>query len=432
MIKSLEGGRGVAALIVALYHLKIGADYFAFIRNGYLFVDLFFVLSGFVICAAYSTRMNGREDLRSFIIRRAGRLVPLLLFSTIVFVLTADAIVLAKRFALSHGYAGMLNNPGALDFVVPSATEILATLTLTHGLGVFDRLILNTPSWSISVEFYTYLLFAAACLLFRGKARLAAFGALSAVGFAVSVYASLQVHGCLQNGGCLGLDYDFGYPRAVFSFFLGALAYHAAVKQQFDSTLLPLVGLIALAVLLSTADAHPAAAFGIPFVFAVLILSVGRDRGWLAAVLKTRPLQMLGRRSYSIYLMHMPLLLIFENIAKRVHGAMAGTLVVLAFIAVLLVISGWTYRYIEDPFRTWFNRLAGSKTRAAPLEDKDMATDAASDAGFDGGSRHSMSAQASLQNAGSGLPSSVMPKPHAGYLHPAAPHQKRRTPDELG
>src|SRR3569623_838347 len=264
MIKSLEGGRGVAALIVALYHLKIGADYFAFIRNGYLFVDLFFVLSGFVICAAYSTRMNGREDLRSFIIRRAGRLVPLLLFSTIVFVLTADAIVLAKRFALSHGYAGMLNNPGARDFVVPSATEILATLTLTHGLGIFDRLILNTPSWSISVEFYTYLLFAATCLAFKGKNRLIAFGVLSAIGFAVSVYASLQVHACLREGGCLGLDYDFGFPRAVFSFFLGALAYHASTTRQFSSGTLQLAGLLALSTLLSIADAYTAAAFDIP------------------------------------------------------------------------------------------------------------------------------------------------------------------------
>lgn len=423
MIKSLEGGRGLAALIVALYHLKLGADYFPFIRNGYLFVDLFFVLSGFVICAAYSTRMNDREDLRAFIIRRAGRLVPLLLFSTVVFVLTADAIVLAKRFALAHGYADMLNNPGALDYVVPTASEILATLTLTHGLGLFDRLILNTPSWSISVEFYTYLLFAAACLLFKGKARLAAFGALSVIGFAVSVYASLQVHGCLQNGGCLGLDYDFGYPRAVFSFFLGALAYHAAGRRRFDSALLPLAALIALSLLLSIADAHPAAAFGIPFVFAALILSVCQDRGWLAAILKTRPLQMLGRRSYSIYLMHMPLLLIFENIAKRVNGVMASTLVVLAFVAVLLVISGWTYRYIEDPFRAWFNRLAGKKP-AAPRAGDAAASAASPGIGIDGGSRRSMQASAPLHGTTS--------VPHAGYLHPAGPHEKRRAPDELG
>lgn len=425
MIKSLEGGRGLAALIVALYHLKLGAEYFPFIRNGYLFVDLFFVLSGFVICAAYAARMNDREDLRAFIIRRAGRLVPLLLFSTVVFVLTADAIVLAKRLALAHGYAGMLNNPGALDYVVPTASEILATLTLTHGLGIFDRLILNTPSWSISVEFYTYLLFAAACLLFKGKARLAAFGTLSAIGFAASVYASLQVHGCLQNGGCLGLDYDFGYPRAVFSFFLGALAYHAAGRRRFDSALLPLAALIALSLLLSIADAHPAAAFGIPFVFVALILSVCQDCGWLAVILKTHPLQMLGQRSYSIYLMHMPLLLIFENIAKRVNGVMASTLVVLAFVAVLLVISGWTYRYIEDPFRAWFNRLAGNKKPAAPRAGDAAASAASPGIGIDGGSRRSMHASAPLHGTASGLP-------HAGYLHRAGPHEKRRAPDELG
>lgn len=361
MIKSLEGGRGLAALIVALYHLKIGADYFSVIRNGYLFVDLFFVLSGFVICAAYSSRMNDKEDLRSFVIRRAGRLIPLLLFSTLFFIAVANAIVLAKRVAFSYGYAGLLNNPGSLEYLVPTLPEILATLTLTHGLGIFDRLILNTPSWSISVEFYTYLLFAVICLWFKGRARLAAFAVFSAIGFAVSLYASLQLHDCLQKGGCLGLDHDFGYPRAVFSFFLGALAYHVAASRSFATSALQFTGIAALSILFFFVDIHPVAAFGFPFVFALLMLSVRHDTGWLANILNTRPLQMLGQRSYSIYLMHMPLLLVFENIAKRVQGPVSTTVVVLGYVAVLLVISGWTYRFIEDPFRARFNRLASRR-----------------------------------------------------------------------
>src|SRR3954471_3680449 len=101
MIKSLEGGRGIAAVIAALYHLHIGAHGISAIRNGYLFVDLFFVLSGFVIFAAYGSRMRNAQDLRSFLIRRIGRLLPLLLFSALAFVLTVNAIALAKTLALS-------------------------------------------------------------------------------------------------------------------------------------------------------------------------------------------------------------------------------------------------------------------------------------------------------------------------------------------
>lgn len=358
MIKSLEGGRGAAALIVALYHLKIGAGYFGFIRHGYIFVDLFLVLSGFVICAAYSSRMASSEDFRSFLIRRFGRLFPLLVFSTAFFIVAANAIVLAKNIAYSYGYAGILNHPEARGYLIPDASEIFATLTFTHGMGVFDRLILNTPSWSISTEFYTYLLFAAVCLLLRGSMRMAVFAMLSITGLLVSIWASVQVHECLKQGGCMSLTYDFGFPRTVLSFFLGALAYYASRTMPFNFTRLQLPGLLALAILFSIADDFPAVMFAFPVVFALLILSVRSDQGWLSAIFKLKPFQVLGQRSYSIYLMHMPLLLFFENIANRVDGLIPNTIVVLLFIAALVIVSGWTYKYIEDPCRAKFNRLA--------------------------------------------------------------------------
>jgi peptidoglycan/LPS O-acetylase OafA/YrhL len=358
MIKSLEGGRGIAALIVALYHLKIGADYFSVIRNGYLFVDLFFVLSGFVICAAYSDRLNTAGEFRSFVIRRVGRLLPLLLFSTIAYLVAANAIVLIKQLALSMGYGSVLHNPGALDYIIPTAAELVSTITLTHGLGLFDRLILNTPGWSISTEFYTYFVFAILCLLLVGRNRLVAFAVLSIIGFAVSVVASITVHDCLQQGGCLSITYDFGFPRTVFSFFLGALTYHASRTIRWNANALQVAGAVGLALVFSLVDAYPAVSFSFPVIFAVLILSLCADNGWLARILTRKPFLLLGERSYSIYLMHMPLVLFFENIAKRANGVIAGTVVLLMYAAVLIVVSGWTYRFVEDPFRSWFNRLA--------------------------------------------------------------------------
>lgn len=368
MIKSLEGARGLAALIVALYHLKIGANYFSAIRNGYLFVDLFFVLSGFVICASYWHKLSTVGDFRSFIIRRFGRLFPLLIFSTAFFVLVANAIVFAKRLLFANGYANVLNNPGALEYSIPGAAEIFSTLTFTHGMGVFDDLILNTPSWSISTEFYTYLLFAALCLLLNGRMRLAAFCVLSVIGFLVSVGASVNMHDCLSQGGCLSLTYDFGFARTIYSFFLGAFAYHASRVVRFNPNILQLTGVAVLTVLLSLVDAFPAVAFALPITFALLILSVHSDTGWLADIFNTDPFQVLGQRSYSIYLMHMPLILFFENIAKRVDGGFSSAIVLLIYAAVLVLVSGWTYRFIEDPFRAMFNRIAsGFGTYRAPV-----------------------------------------------------------------
>jgi peptidoglycan/LPS O-acetylase OafA/YrhL len=360
MIKSLEGGRGLAALIVAFYHLKIGVDYFSVIRNGYLFVDLFFVLSGFVICAAYSGRMQTATDFQSFLIRRIGRLLPLLLFTTALFLLIANSIVLAKKVALSSGYASILNNPGAHEFLIPSVSELVSVITMTHGMGVFDRLILNTPSWSISTEFYTYLVFAVVALLLSGRSRVAAFVMLSVAGFVVAMLASILTHECMREGGCLSLTYDFGFPRTVCSFFLGCLTYLASRRMRARASALQVAGASMLALLFMFVDAYPALAFAFPAAFALLILSLSKDDGWLAGILMRRPFAVLGERSYSIYLMHMPLILIFENLAKRANGVFFSTLVLVAFAAVLIIVSGWTYRFIEDPFRSMFNRFAST------------------------------------------------------------------------
>jgi peptidoglycan/LPS O-acetylase OafA/YrhL len=358
-IRSLEGGRGIAALVVALYHLGIGMQ-FSVIRNGYLFVDLFFVLSGFVICAAYAGRLNDGGDMSAFVVRRIGRLLPLLVFSTLFFVLVQNGVVLAKRIALDHGHAALLHSPGAIDYAIPTAGEVLSTLTMTHGLNVFDHLILNTPSWSISTEFYTYILFGLVCLLTSRALRVPVYIAIAAIGLAICAWASVNLHGCLRDGGCLSLTYDFGYPRSVFSFFLGALTCLASRRARLPVATLQILGVAALILLFSFADAVPVIAFGFPFAFALLILSTCQDRGPLAEALKARPFQVLGTRSYSIYLLHMPLVLIFGNFARRATSIPASLLVVTAFVATLVILSGWTYRFIEDPFRNRFNRLAAN------------------------------------------------------------------------
>jgi peptidoglycan/LPS O-acetylase OafA/YrhL len=372
MIKSLEGARGVAALIVALYHLKFGAAYFSAIRNGYLFVDLFFVLSGFVIATSYVERLHGIVDVRAFLIRRFGRLFPLLVFSTSIYVLTADAIVLAKRIAIANGHADVLAHPEALAFVIPSGPETVSTLTLTHGMGLFDALILNTPSWSISVEFYTYLLFATLCLFSFGKRRITAALCLSIAGLALSAWASVVLHHCLRDGGCMSVTYDFGFTRCIYSFFLGVLLHHFRSVLAVQPNLIQGLGCIVLALLLTIVDTLPAAAFFFPLVFAALVVAVSNDTGWLALVLRHPFCQMLGQRSYSIYLMHVPLLLLFDPFAKRSGGELTGAAVVGAYVAALLLVAGWTYRFVEDPFRVWFNHMASrAGDRGIAIDDAD-------------------------------------------------------------
>ena len=364
MIRSFEGGRGLAALLVALFHLRIGAAYISPIRNGYLFVDLFFVLSGFLIFTAYSGKLENSHAVRPFLIRRFGRLFPLLVFATLAYVGLQNLIVFAKSQAIAHGYASLFKAPGLLIYQIPTAAEIISTLTLTHSLGLFDSLILNYVSWSISTEFYAYVLFAALCFLLKGRARIIAFAIISLAGFLVTAWASLGVHQCLQIGRCFDVSYDFGFTRCISSFLLGALTCHFGRSLQFDANRLQLVALTLIAALFSLVDVYPLLSFGFSAACSLFILSISRDTGFLSHLLNSRPFQVLGERSYSIYMMHPVVLLPLISYLDRIKGFTMGVLVMLAYVTVLVLVSGWTYRFIENPFRLWFNRLAGASPSA--------------------------------------------------------------------
>jgi peptidoglycan/LPS O-acetylase OafA/YrhL len=272
--------------------------------------------------------------------------------------------VLGKKIVVATGHTELLRNPDLLAYFIPGLREIVATLTFTHALGFFDHLVLNGPAWSISVEFYTYFLFAAICMVAVGNARKTIFALLSIVGLAISIWASVSLHHCIEEGKCMALTYDFGYLRCVHSFFLGALAWYASRVVQLNIASVQFGGAAALGLLFAVVDDYPAAAFAFPAVFAVVILSLCNDLGPLANLLRTRIFQRLGQRSYSIYLMHESLVLGFENFVRHAHGRLAQTAVLLAYVGTLYVVSGWTYRYIETPFREWCNRLAAGMRTA--------------------------------------------------------------------
>lgn len=368
MVKSFEGARGLAAVIVALFHLKIGSA-MSLIGNGYLLVDLFFVLSGYVICSAYSERLSTSREIRAFALRRFGRLFPLLIFSSLCFVAGQNLLQFGKFLALELGHGAAFKNPEALAYLWPSAAELLAIVTMTQGLGLFDRLILNYVNWSISTEFYTYLLFAGCCSLLQGAPRRIAFVLLSIAGMAAAIWATVALHACLRKGMCLDVTYDFGLARCIASFFLGALLVELRQRLTLSPGRLQLLAMAAAAAFFYAIQFAPAVALLSPLLFALVVLALAGDTGFGAALLNSRPLQIIGQRSYSIYMMH-PFLLLFFGLAVRPGNGIALNLIVLgAYLATLVVVSGWTYRWIEDPSRNFFNRLAAAYAR----REKDLA-----------------------------------------------------------
>ncbi len=364
MIKSLEGARGLAAVFVSLFHFGL-AFYLPPIEYGYLFVDLFFVLSGFVITATYSQRITKIADLKPFLIRRFGRLFPLMIFSTVLYVVAFDLIILVKRTIIDLGYTGLLKNPGALAYMVPSFAEIGGTVFFAQGMGLFDRLILNKVSWSISVEFYTYVMFAVLWVALVGKGRVVASVVLGLAGVAVTVWATLSVHDCLSKGFCYDVTYDFGFARCIGAFFLGALSFQVSKLMSFSANKAQALTLVALVGLFAFIKQFPALAFAFTFVFALLVVSICRDTGFVATFLQRKPFQILGQRSFSIYMLHPVVLLLIGPLADKINridspvtGAVVTVVAIVAYVAVIVVIAGWSYARIESPSRAWFGRLA--------------------------------------------------------------------------
>ena len=376
MIKSFEGARGFAALMVALFHLQIAA-WFPAIGFGYLFVDLFFVLSGYLITSIYLNRIEYWPQFVTFILRRFGRLFPLLIFSTILFVLAMNTVTFVKNEAVARGLVKFSSGIEAVPFLVPTAGELIATLTMTHGVGIFDRPILNWASWSISTEFYTYLLFAALCLALPKRLRLAAFALLALAGYAITCWATLAHHSCLSTQHCFDVTYDFGLARCVSAFFLGGVTWYAG--QRLVSVgprgreWLQWGACAALATIFTFARQMPLLTFACPPVFALLVLSLASDTGTVARALKRPVFQLLGERSYSIYMMHPVLLQFLAPVQKKVTGPAASAILMVLYALVTIWIAGYTYRLVEVPCRDYFNRLASRVAdarmrRTAPSE----------------------------------------------------------------
>jgi peptidoglycan/LPS O-acetylase OafA/YrhL len=171
-IEELESLRGLAAILVVFFHLpkwNLILD-IGFINNGYLMVDLFFVLSGFVIFNAYENKITGTKDLLRFQFLRFGRLYPVHIVFLSVFVL----IEIAKYLA-SEKLGISLNS---MPFETNNLSALIKNIFLVSAVLPNQALTYNFPAWSISVEFYTYLVFAFSILVTRKNTTLFTFFAV--------------------------------------------------------------------------------------------------------------------------------------------------------------------------------------------------------------------------------------------------------------
>lgn len=357
----LDAWRGICACLVTLVHIPIAHLYFAdrWFTNMQLFVDFFFVLSGFVICHAYGTRVSTGRQVGGFMIRRFGRIWPLhavVLSGFVAFELAKIAIEAALN--MSFDGAAFTGNR--------SIPTLISNIFLLQSFNLHGMTSWNGPAWSIGVEFYTYAVFALAVLALG--ARPLVFAALAALGLAGVIYGSEA---------WLFTTHDFGFYRCLFGFFTGCLTYELvkAGPPRWIFNLVTEFAVVGLLIAYLVWTGRTPSSLLAPVVFAALVYVFAFETGAISKLLKKAWAQALGLWSYSIYMVHMLLLAplkVIMTLAVK-YGWMGATLAVAEPVknwtfghagidatAVILALSGaiilarFSFSLVEKPSRDWF------------------------------------------------------------------------------
>lgn len=349
-ILSHTGLRGVAALLVVMYHMQFGTDQklafetaTPFFTRSYLWVDLFFVLSGFII--SY-TNLADRDDtpslheVRQFFGARLARVYPLHLFCLAYLAIFLVAIVgialVTHRSELPTLWR--IWTPGML---VAQVFLIQAWLTTSPGW--------NIPSWSISAELFAYLLFPVIVAFHVWQRRLTRL---------ILASTSLAFYGYVAFAtGTLDITHGLAPMRCAAGFSLGMLVfYHRHWWASLSNPVLSAMQMLATGVIVAGLAIRCNDIVLIP-AFVLMVATTFTDRGILAEALKWRPFQFLGRISYSVYLNHVPLLTIasffWPVVAIRLGAspAVLRSVFIALMIGVILIFSRWTFDRIENPAR---------------------------------------------------------------------------------
>lgn len=350
-LPGLDGLRCIAVLAVLLYH--ISPNQFV---GGYIGVDLFFVISGFLITYLNLQKIenpNKTFSLKNFWLRRARRLIPALVLVILVCVPLGALI-----------YPDIL--VGVFRQVAGALTYTTNWVEIIHGSNYFDQ---ANPSlfknfWSLAVEEQFYLIWPPILLLLMsrrlrnsqlisiiaaiGLASLVLMGVLATPDNYTRVYYGTDTH-------CFGLAFGI-----IFAFIWnrqeGSLSREWITSQKWTVALAP-VGLVGFALIVMLVP--DTAAFTYPFglglgsLFSLFLVGsvIIRQDSVFTRIMELAPMRWVGVRSYSIYLWHWPMLVFGRILIPTALGTVENVAVDVLFAAISFVASDLSYRFVEEPLR---------------------------------------------------------------------------------
>jgi peptidoglycan/LPS O-acetylase OafA/YrhL len=363
-LSNLTPLRGLAAILVAVFHFEMTIGRFVpagttmFFEKSYLMVDLFFVLSGFIMLHVYGRAFDGVlrwGQLRHFFVARFARTYPLHLFTLLL-------LVVIVRY---------LTNWGNPPIVLEQPRDILPNVFLLQAFGVCHIYNWNIPSWSISAEWGAYLLFPFLTLWISRRRKWAPI--LLAIGVVVAwccieyvLPRKNPLNPAIPVPHNLNTTFDYGWLRGIAGFSAGMVMYRlyrlSGVDRVMGSDTVSV-----LILLLVAAGLHFAINDALVVsLFAALVLNFALNNGALHRVCNNRVLQYLGDISYSIYLMQIFLQEPFSH-GFRLPGVMGdargrfnidfwpGLGYCLIYLVLLVGVAAVTYYLVERPCRKWIN-----------------------------------------------------------------------------
>lgn len=343
-LPALTGVRGLAAWWVVLFHFTtylptwVPAPLQRLVESGYLAVDLFFILSGFVIALNYEAMFHHFDFRRyiQFLGLRLARIYPLHAFMLVVYLANPLAIALAAS--------------APIDISRYDPTYYLLSWFLIQNWALTSDLAWNVPAWSISAEWCAYLAFPA--LVWIGTRTAAT--PVRAIGSIIALLLTLGSAFWTVRGSLGSYITSLGLLRCIIEFSAGICLYKLWLLRRLSGFAADALGIFAIAAVVLTLKFRIPDFILIPSAFLLLILALATPGGLLARLVASTWIETMGTVSYSTYLVHY----FVKDWVKFivVHHGTHSSLPILVYLLLTAGCSFLLYRCVEVPGRRLVRR----------------------------------------------------------------------------
>ncbi|MCD4487342.1 acyltransferase [Chromobacterium vaccinii] len=336
---SLDCVRGIAAIIVMLYHYGDHCNLHYF-PGAWVSVDLFFILSGFVISHSYGRKILSGMNFLEFIKIRLIRLAPLYFIALLLGIFAALLTTKGRENEIyTLGVFGI--------FLIPSDSQMTWPFGLDYVQGSLFPL--NDPSWSLFFELFANIFF------FWYVSKFKHYSSITFVFLCFLLYIFLTFLTKQVNP---GWSYDYmyvGFIRVFYTFFIGALIYGIDNKRNFQFSVAVPVAMFFLCLLNSTKIAFANSVIIAPL--AIYVLSQVKINNNFKRIMCSA----FGEISYPVYIIHFPIFRLLYPILKR----LASPIIVIVIISLTTIAISGLLVQVDCIVRKYLNKKILSRTPLA-------------------------------------------------------------------